>query len=184
MENKETKFLTRTAMLLALALIFQSIRLLPFMGLSAWYSPYVIGTLVNLCMIIAVGTVGLSAGVVIALATPIVAYFQGQIPFPIMMPVVAIGNILLVFVFNFAMKLKFQKYMKEGFSVILAAVCKWLFLFLSVSYILKIFVPAVTESQLLKISASMNVPQIITALAGGFLGVIIISMLKRAKVVK
>ena len=49
--NKTVNFIARTAILLALAVLFQSLRL--FIPIPAAVDQYVVGSLVNLCLVIA-----------------------------------------------------------------------------------------------------------------------------------
>ena len=97
--NKQIKWITRTALLLALALLFQSLRgsipkvMIPGLGEM---DQYIIGSLVNTTLILAAVTVGFTGGLVIAIVTPLVALLQGEIAFQIMMPFVALGNVAIV----------------------------------------------------------------------------------------
>lgn len=89
-----TKQLTITALLLALCIVFQS-----FKGTSP-IAPYFTGSAVNCILLLATLYCGLWSGTFIALLTPVIAYFIGATPIvnmiPLMMPVIMIGNELLV----------------------------------------------------------------------------------------
>lgn len=53
---------------------------------------FVVGSLVNACLIVAVLTVGRRAGLVVAACTPVFAWLEGMLPFfPFVFPV-ALGN--------------------------------------------------------------------------------------------
>lgn len=82
--------LTGTALMLALALLSQSLRL--FIPLSPAVSMFLIGTLVSACLVLAAWRYGLQAGIFIACLTPIVAFMQGMLPFVPFVPIVALGS--------------------------------------------------------------------------------------------
>ena len=74
------RWITRTAILLALTVLFQSLRvLIPVM--PADVSQYVVGSLVNLCLILAAVTVGIKGGMVIAVVAPVIAFIQDSLPY-------------------------------------------------------------------------------------------------------
>lgn len=172
----KTKELTRSAMLLALALVFQSLRLIPAVG--AWpYSAYLIGSLVNLVLIVAAGAVGRNAIALVSVFTPVVAFFQGFLPFPVLIPVVAVGNALLAFTFyHFQKRYKgFGKYL----GVVIGAAFKWAILFSGATYLLKALTPGIDPKKLAAISTAFNFQQIITALIGGFSAIALLSALPK-----
>ena len=86
-----TKRITTTALLLALCIVFQSMK-----GLSI----YLTGSAVNCILVIATLYCGLFSGTCIAILTPVVAYFMGATPImnmiPLMMLVIMVGNELIV----------------------------------------------------------------------------------------
>ena len=84
--------MTRAALLLALAVVFQSLRL--FIPVPLPVNMFLIGSLVNACLILAAWETKLSYAVGLACITPWIAYLQGQLPFlPFVFPV-ALGNSL------------------------------------------------------------------------------------------
>jgi len=83
------RFITRTAILLALTVIFQSFR-----------APQLItGTLVNGMLLISAGYVGMWSGVIIGLFTPVLAFFWHN-EVPSHDSFIMIGNALYVLVFS------------------------------------------------------------------------------------
>ena len=97
MQSKMTKQMVITAALLALTLVFQNLRLL--LPIDAAVSVYLIGTLVNLCLILAVGLIGLWSGLTISVAAPLVALWQGYAKLPLV-PYLIVGNIVLVVLYG------------------------------------------------------------------------------------
>ena len=80
----------RGAMLLAVGLVLQALRLV--IPMPPMWTVFVVGTLVNMVLVLAARTVGLWPSVMIAVLLPVMAYFQGQLPLPFLIPVVAGGN--------------------------------------------------------------------------------------------
>ncbi len=173
----KTKFITRTAVILALAIIFQNLRY--FIGAMP-YSTYIIGSLVNLSIIVATGAVGLVSGLIISFVTPVVALFQGHLPHVYLMPVTMLGNAVLATVFYVFKRSRFAEPFNAFLGVAVGAVIKWIVMYwVGIVVVLRMFVPNLPPQKVTIISAAFNIPQIITALIGGVLGIIIIKALKR-----
>ena len=85
-----TKKIVTTAVLLALCIVFQSMK-----GISV----YLTGTAVNTFLIMAALLVGTGSSVFLAVITPLVAYLMGATPImqmiPLMVPTVMAGNAVL-----------------------------------------------------------------------------------------
>ena len=92
--NIKPNILTKAALLLSLALLCQSLRLI--FPLPPMINMFVIGSLVNAILVL--GAWQLPTGVMYTIATilPIVAFIQGQLPLPIFIPVVILGNIIYI----------------------------------------------------------------------------------------
>ena len=101
-DMSKTKIITRTAVVLALAIVFQNLRYL-IGGLP--YSTIIIGSLVNLCIIVASGSIGIIPAIVVCLVTPIVALYQGHLPNIMFAPVTMIGNSVLAICYFLIVKL-------------------------------------------------------------------------------
>lgn len=153
--NTQVRYLTRTALLLALTLVVQLIG----------FPQPVTGPLVNLCLFVAVFFVGIGGGSFIGLLTPLVAFSRGILPPPLapMLPFIALGNIALVVVFGLLKK--FNKYI----AMIVAAVVKFLILAAGVNFFIKVPGP---------IAKAMQTPQLINAIIGGILAIIIVQLLR------
>ncbi|MEN6413224.1 MAG: hypothetical protein ABFC84_10790 [Veillonellales bacterium] len=163
------KRLARTALLLALTLLFQSLRLL--LPLPVFATTFIIGSLVNACLLVAVETTGLRGALLISLLAPCVAYFQQLLPLPVFILPVAIGNILYSRLFWLGGKWKSWQ------SVSLAALGKTLFLYVSFVWLLSfIAIPPKIAAGILFV---MSWPQLVTTLAGGFLATIVSRRVKR-----
>ncbi len=94
-----TQFITRTAVMLALALVFQIFggSIAAVVGLP---SNFVVGPLVNLCLLVATAISGVWSGAFVGLMTPATASLTGHLPIPVqLVPIIVVGNLLLVAVF-------------------------------------------------------------------------------------
>lgn len=168
----KAQYLTRTAMLLAVAVVFQNLRILPALSPSMPYSSYVIGTLVNLTLIMSVDFVGGGAAVIIGLLAPVVALLQHHIPGEVLVPVVAAGNIL------FALFYCYLKRFNRFLGIAVGAVTKFVFLFFTVPAVLSAFLTNLPEAQRNMVSINFGWPQLVTALAGGLLAIAVSNSVK------
>ena len=87
------KTLVRGAMLIALTVVLQSLRL--FIPLPPMASMFFIGTLVNMMLAVTVRLAGLKPALLAVVLLPFFAYLQGQLPIPLLIPVVTGGNAVL-----------------------------------------------------------------------------------------
>ncbi|MCK4259595.1 MAG: ECF transporter S component [Halanaerobiales bacterium] len=152
----EVRYLTRTALLLALT-----------MGIQLMSLPQpVTGPVVNLILYLSVLLVGMSSGLVIGAVTPWIALTVGILPPPLapMIPFIIAGNMSLVIVFGLLRK--FNVYV----GIIAASVLKFLILASGVRFFIQ--VPPV-------VAKAMQIPQLITALVGGILAVILFRVLDK-----
>ena len=177
--NKTLLLIVQTALLLTLTLIFQSyVRLLIPAGIV---NILVIGSLVNLCLFVAAGIVGWRGSVVIAVITPVAA-LMGQLPHPLLIPFVAMGNAVLVLAFELIAGKRDSK-MMTWTAVGAASVIKFAVLYITV---VQIFVPVILPGLGLKprvaqaLSLNFSWPQLVTALIGGIVGVPVIAAVRKA----
>lgn len=151
-------YITRTAILLAIALIFQ-------IGLKEVGQPLV-GPLVNFVLIMSVLLVGTISGIIVGCLTPLIAFSFGIMPFFPIVPFIMIGNSLYVIFFNL-FKGRNEK-LGEWIGIICASLIKYAFLALTVRYVVNLFVKVPP-----KMIAAFSLPQLYTALIGGVLAIIV-----------
>lgn len=175
MKNNAVRFITRTAVLLALTVLFQSLRSL--IPIPAQVNLYVIGSLVNLSLIIAAVVVGIKGGLIISVAAPIIAYFQGHLPqiMPLMIVAVALGNAVIVIMVGLL-------YSKNKYAALISgAVLKFIALYIAViKIILPLIYPNVPDQVKAMLSVNFSWPQLITAAIGGLLALVVIPLVDRA----
>ena len=93
MSSQNIRKMVTTALIIALAIVFQQLRYV--LGGSNIVSTYVISSLVNLCLIVAATMLGLWSGAAVAVVTPLIALMQGHAQAP-MVPWIIAGNAVLV----------------------------------------------------------------------------------------
>ncbi len=182
MPSKNIRQLATAAVLLALTLAFQSgIRYL--MG-DHIVSTYLISTLVNTCLILAACMVDLWAGILIAVAAPLMAFLQGHVKVPIMLPFLMAGNAVPVLLYG----LFPGRGLRKTGRIRLAA---WVIAGISAS-ILKFAVIAVGNALVLSTKqgmvlwtvlgtgAGLQVQQLITAIIAMVIGYVVLLRVKRA----
>ena len=158
-----TKQLTTTALLLAICVVFQSMKSL---------STYLTGSAVNCILVIATLYCGMFSGTCIAILAPVIAYFIGATPIvnmiPLMMLVIMIGNELLVLCAGLLYKKRL------GLGLLLGCVTKAPFLWLVVWYaVLPVFGAKLPAPMVLTVKTTFSLTQFITACVGSLIAWII-----------
>lgn len=171
--NKTIHFISRTAILLALAVLFQSLRV--FMPVPALVDQYVVGSLVNLCLIVAAVIVGIEGGLIVAILTPVIAFLQGVLLNPVMIPFVALGNAVIVILVALL-------YGKNRYAAMAAgALSKFLVLYITVVHVaIPLFMPDAPVQAKKLMSLKFSWPQLVTASIGGILALILLPLLEKA----
>lgn len=171
--NKTVDFISRTAILLALAVLLQSLRL--FLPIPSLVDQYVIGSLVNLCLIVAAVTVGIKGGLIVAVLTPLIAFLQNVLPNPVMVPFVALGNAAIVVL----VALIYRKNKYAALAV--GALCKFLVLYITVVHVaIPLFMPDLPQQAKELMTLKFSWPQLVTASIGGVLALLVLPTLERA----
>lgn len=138
--------LVRGALLVALALALQSLRLV--LPMPQLLFTFIIGTLVHMMLVLTLQLNGLKTALLLAFLLPLTAYVQGQVLLPFLIPVIWLGNfifVLLVRQFKDSRKLSLSiPPMAKACVMLLAA---WAALRKTVMF-------------------AMSVPQLLTAVAG------------------
>ena len=92
-----TKSITGTGLLLAVALLAQSLRLI-FPFIPNQVSMFLIGSITSATFVLATWRYGWKNGLVIAWIAPVVAHLQGMLPLPPFILITALGTTAYVFV--------------------------------------------------------------------------------------
>lgn len=174
--KNNTKLLVTTAVLVALTLVFQNLRLL--IGTSP-VSTYIIGTLVNLCLIIAAMHLGLIPGLFVAVITPLVALIQGYAAAN-MVPFILLGNVVLVLLFALFARKKENRIVYFLIGGI-AAMLKFAVIALGMALMVtSLSAPSFMAG--LAIAIQKQLQQLITAAIATVIALPVLAGLKRAKV--
>lgn len=162
------KILTRTALMLGLTIIFQSLRLL--IPLPVFLSTFLIGSLVNASFLITYELVGLWSAMIIVTIAPIVAYFQGMLLLPVFIVPVAIGNAVLVLVYHLLRNIKKAAVFFAAFTktLVLYSLFTWLLTFIVIN-------PKIAAALMF----AMSWPQFVTGIIGGVLSLIVVAKYKK-----
>ena len=151
--NTYLRTLARGSVLLTMAIVAQEIRL--FLPLTPLLSIIVIGTMLNAIMVIAVRYASLTSAIIISAVLPLFAFMQGHVIIPLMIPVVFLGNFVLVLVCD--------KFWGKGI-IILAPVLKTVTLYMLSRVLLSML--GLQNKVVDAILLSMGWPQLITAILG------------------
>jgi len=156
--DKKVNTLTKAALLLAIALVFQFVKM----------GQLITGSGINAVLILAVHICGLPWAIAIGFTTPFMAVILGVQPpaMIIAVPFIVAGNIIYATIYAL------MKKRNKIIGIIVAALAKFGLLYSAVNFILTVKPP---------IKAALSFPQLITALAGGTLALIIIQVIERIK---
>lgn len=165
-------WLTRTAALLALLIALQA-------GTKP-FGQLVTGSCVNCVLALAALLVGLSSGAVVALLSPFFAFLLGVGPqlFPIV-PAIAVGNLTLVLLLYLLCGRKDAAPLRSVLGWLLASAGKALTLYLLIVQLL-CRVLALKPKQITLFTAMFSWPQLVTALIGSGLALLLSVVLKKA----
>jgi hypothetical protein len=166
-----TRFMTRTAILLALTVAVQ----MAGRSIPAPANSYIVGPLVNACILISTAFVGLTGGIIISILAPFTSLINNHaVIAPILLlfaPFIAIGNMLLAFCFHILKK------KSQVAGIIIGAILKFGFLFGAI----KLFVNLkgdIKPKIVSNLVSLFSFPQLITALIGGIIAIAVIKALK------
>lgn len=151
--NTYLRTLARGSVLLTMAIVAQEIRL--FLPLPPLLSIIVIGTMLNAIMVMAVRYASLTSAIIISAVLPLFAFMQGHVIIPLMIPVIFLGNFVLVLVCD--------KFWGKGI-IILAPVLKTVTLYMLSRVLLSML--GLQNKVVDAILLGMGWPQLITAILG------------------
>lgn len=148
--------LVRGALLVALALALQSLRLV--LPMPQLLSTFIIGTLVHMMLVLTLQLSGLKTALLLAFLLPLTAYVQGQVVLPFLIPVIWLGNFIFVLLVR-----QFKDSRKLSLSIPpLAKACVMLLAAWAALSFLALPNPALRKT----VMFAMSVPQLLTAVAG------------------
>ncbi len=136
------------------------------------HSQFVTGPIVNATLFLAIVLLGPYEAVLVGLLPSAVALSSGLLPLPLapMVPFIMISNAILIGLFYYLRSTSFT------LGVIVASVCKFVFLYAIVTLLMNTMLQ---ETLVSKLSIMMSWPQLVTALLGGAIAFGILKMLKK-----
>lgn len=175
--RKKILWITETAMMLALLVALQGVT-------SGLGNQFITGSCVNLVLAAAALMVGPWGGAVVALASPFLAFLFGIGPkFVQLLPAIAAGNLVLVLIYALVLGKSKKPIWLQAVVWVGAALAKFGTLYL---LMVKLLVPGlisggvIPEKAAAVLYAQFSWPQLVTALIGGAVALIIVPLLRKA----
>jgi hypothetical protein len=178
MKNK-IRWITETAILLALLVTLQA--------LTKGFGQFVTGSCVNAILAIAVLVGGAWSGVTVALISPVLAFLLGIAPQILTVPAIMAGNLVFVLLMHLIAGGKAASIVKRIIAWVVAAVAKFAVLYVIV---VKIFCGVMSasllaagtlkEPMLKALPATFSWPQLVTALIGGGVALLVVPVIRKA----
>ena len=169
MKNNKIKWLCKTSLMIALLIVLQTV--------TKAFGQIVTGSCVNTVLAVSVLIVGLSCGITVALLSPFFAFLLGIGPqlFPII-PAIAAGNCVFVFALYLICKKDFY-IIRSAAACAVSSFAKFLTLNL---LIVQLLCPLLElpEKQVNMLSTMFSWPQLITALIGSAIALILVPRIK------
>ena len=174
--KKRILWITETAAMLALLVVLQA--------LTKPLGQLVTGSCVNAVLAVTVLFCGLGSGITVALISPVCAYLLGIAPQVLTVPVIMLGNAAFVAVLRLVSG---KQIWKNVLAWLAASLCKFTLLYALVKYgICGILAEGLLAQGLLKtpmltaLPATFGAMQLVTALIGGGLALLLVPVLKKA----
>lgn len=157
------RWLTRTAILLAITLAFQMLG----------FPQMVTGPAVNAMLLLSGTYVGGLGAVIIGMLTPLIAFVRGILAPPLapMIPFIMLGNAILVIVYVTSRGKLGKGFAGSGIGLVVGAIAKFLVLSSAVRFIVSVPPP---------VAKAMQIPQLYTAILGGVVAIIVEKVLDAA----
>ena len=173
-----TRWLTKTAIILALLVALQA--------LTKSFGQLVTGSCVNTLLAVSALFGGLGCGITVALVSPILAFLLGIAPQILTVPAIMIGNTVYVVLLFVISGRSGRHTMRQICAWIMAAFAKFVVLYIIVAKLIcgvmsssLLAAGALKEPMLTVLPVTFSWPQLITALIGGAVSLLIVPALKK-----
>lgn len=177
--NKKIRWITETAIMLALLVTLQA--------LTKGFGQLVTGSCVNAVLAVTVLVAGLSSGITVAVISPVLAYLLGIAPQLVTVPAIMVGNTVFVVLLHFITGSKSAGLGQRIAGWFIAAAAKFATLYILVVKIIcglaaaPLLAAGTLKEPMLKALPTMFAwPQLITALIGGGVALLIVPVLRKA----
>lgn len=176
--KKKVLWITETAVMLSLLIVLQWV--------TKPAGQLLTGSCVNAVLAVTVLFCGLGSGITVALLSPVFAYLLGIAPQILTVPVIMLGNTAFVIVLKLVGG-GTKVLWKNAIALLGAALSKFALLYVLVKYgICGILAEGLMSQGLLKapmlkaLPATFGATQLVTALIGGILAMVLVPVLKKA----
>ena len=176
--NKKIRWITETAVMLALLVALQAI--------TKPLGQLVTGSFVNAVLAVTVLVAGLSSGVTVAVISPVLAYLLGIAPQILTVPAIMVGNTVYMLLLHLICG-KQGSLARRAIAWVVAAAAKFAALYAIVVGVIcgvladtLIAAGTLKEPMLKALPATFSWPQLFTALIGGAVALLIVPVLKKA----
>lgn len=182
--RKKILWITETAVMLALLITLQAV--------TKPAGQFVTGSCVNAVLAVAALLGGLSCGLTIAILSPAMAFLLGIAPQLITVPAIMAGNAAFVLLLYFLADRTGKNFARQVSAWLLAAVAKFAVLYLLVVKVICGLASGALLGQKLgqtvllappmleKLPVMFSWPQLVTALIGGAIALLIVPVLRRS----
>ena len=177
--SKKVRWITETAVMLALLVALQA--------LTKPLGQLVTGSCVNAVLAVSVLLAGLSSGVIVALASPVLAFLLGIAPQLVTVPAIMVGNTVFVVLLRLIAGESSKELGRQIAAWLVAALAKFAALYLIVVKIIcgvmasSLLAAGTLKEPVLKaLPATFSWPQLFTALIGGAVALLIVPVLRKA----
>lgn len=177
--NKKIRWVTETAIMLALLVTLQA--------LTKGFGQFVTGSCVNAVLAVAVLVGGLGCGLTVALISPVLAFLLGIAPQILTVPAIMAGNAVFVLLLHFVADRSGKNVVRQIIAWLAAAVSKFAVLYAIVVWLIcGVLAESLLASGMLKkpmlsaLPATFSWPQLVTALIGGAVALVIVPVLRKA----
>ena len=177
--NKKIRWITETAVMLALLVSLQA--------LTKPMGQLVTGSCVNAILAVSALVGGLSTGLTVALISPVLAFLLGIAPQILTVPAIMVGNSVFVVLLSLLADKSGKNIAKQIIAWLAAAAAKFAALYAIVVWLIcgvlseSLLASGVMKAPMLKaLPATFSWPQLITALIGGAVALLIVPVLRKA----
>ena len=177
--NKKIRWITQTAVMLALPVALQAI--------TKPLGQLVTGSCVNAVLAISVLLVGMSSGITVAIISPVLAYLIGIAPQILTVPAIMVGNTVYVLALCLLAGKNSRNILRQVIAWVVAAFAKFATLYAIVVWLIcGVFAQELLKTGALKppmlkmLPATFSWMQLFTALIGGAIALGIVPILRKA----
>lgn len=177
--NKKILWITETAVMLALLVALQA--------LTKPMGQLITGSFVNTVLAVTVLVAGLLSGITVALISPVLAYLMNIAPQILTVPAIMAGNTVFVILLHFIAGKDSKKILRQILAWLVAAFAKFAVLYSIVVWLIcgvlaeRLMASGVLKATMLKaLPATFSWSQLITALIGGAVALLIVPVIRKA----